>query len=265
MSFEGFVVPKYKIASVNFRKGRVLTLFLGQLLTVFGFFSSSSASRKNKPVSSPSGSPYSSLAWPWSFHPLQVVYSVDLIMQAVPKGERLDQMFLRALMTKMLGPDVVTLTLAKEPDRDFIMSYVFGTLGSNMGGTRALTHLVRDHLVDRPEPPPSWGPSRAPASRYVDSSSQYIVSTGPAQFDHSPYGCHHELATAPSLPNVLQAFTPISMGTFDHGDHGEKANKRTPQTVEEASLAVAAARRLGCQSQQGSGKTVCSFDEGGKS
>ena len=82
------------------------------------------------------------------------VYSVDLIMQKkpVPKGERLDQMFLRSLMNKMLGPDIVTLTLAKEPDRDFIMSYVFGTLGSNMGGYHALTHLVKDHLVDRPEP-----------------------------------------------------------------------------------------------------------------
>ena len=31
------------------------------------------------------------------------------------------------------------------------------------------------------------------------------------------------LATADSLTNALQAFTPTSMGTFDHGDHGEKA------------------------------------------
>ena len=38
------------------------------------------------------------------------------------------------------------------PNKDFIMSYVFGTLGSNMGGYHALTHLVKDHLVDRPEP-----------------------------------------------------------------------------------------------------------------
>merc|ERR1712182_111871 len=114
------------------------------------------------------------------------VYSVDLIMQKkpVPKGERLDQMFLRGLMAKLLGPDVVTLTLAKEPDRDFIMSYVFGTLGSNMGGYHALTHLVKDPLVDRPEPRTIMGA---------------IASTG------------------------LQAFTPTSMGTFDHGDHGEKA------------------------------------------
>merc|ERR1711959_18344 len=114
------------------------------------------------------------------------VYSVDLIMQKkpVPKNERLDQMLLRSLTNQMLGPDIVTLTLAKEPDRDFIMSYVFGTLGSNMGGYHALTHLVKDHLVDRPEPRTIMGA---------------IESTG------------------------LQAFTPTSMGTFDHGDHGEKA------------------------------------------
>ena len=82
------------------------------------------------------------------------VYSVDLIMQKkpVPKNERLDQMLLRALMNKLMGRDIVTLTLVKEPDRDFIMSYVFGTLGSNMGGYHALTHLVKDHLVERPEP-----------------------------------------------------------------------------------------------------------------
>merc|ERR1712118_431871 len=109
MSFEKFVVPKYKIASVNFRTAVVI------------------------------------------FTLCKSVYSVDLIMQKkpVPKGERLDQMLLRSLTQKMLGPDIVTLTLAKEPDRDFIMSYVFGTLGSNMGGYHALTHLVKDHLVDR--------------------------------------------------------------------------------------------------------------------
>jgi len=32
------------------------------------------------------------------------------------------------------------------------MSYVFGTLSSNMGGYHALTHLVKDQLVERPEP-----------------------------------------------------------------------------------------------------------------
>ena len=42
--------------------------------------------------------------------------------------------------------------LAKEPDRDFVLSYVFGTLSSNMGGYHALTHLIKDQLVERPEP-----------------------------------------------------------------------------------------------------------------
>jgi len=159
MSFEKFVVPKYKIASVNFRKGGAYsTLFLGHLLTVFGFFFlfiglAQKQAYKAGLIAVGIALLVIGLAVV-IFTLCKSVYSVDLIMQKkpVPKGERLDQMLLRSLMAKVLGPDVVTLTLAKEPDRDFIMSYVFGTLGSNMGGYHALTHLVKDHLVDRPEP-----------------------------------------------------------------------------------------------------------------
>lgn len=156
MSFEKFVVPKYKIASVNFRKGGAYsTLFLGQILTVLAFvFLFIGATGDDSALVALGIALLVIGLGVVIFTLFKSVYSVDLIMQKkpVPKNERLDQMFLRALMTKMMGPDVVTLTLAKEPDRDFIMSYVFGTLGSNMGGYHALTHLVKDHLVDRPEP-----------------------------------------------------------------------------------------------------------------
>jgi len=186
-SFEKFVVPKYKIASVNFRKGGAYsTLFLGQILDVLGFVFEFLGATQDSTALIAVGIILLVLGTAVVIFTLcKSVYSVDLIMQKkpVPKGERLDQMFLRSLTQKMLGPDIVTLTLAKEPDRDFIMSYVFGTLGSNMGGYHALTHLVKDHLVDRPEPRTIMGA---------------IESTG------------------------LQAFTPTSMGTFDHGDHGEK-------------------------------------------
>ena len=159
-SFEKFVVPKYKLASVNFRKGGAYsTLFLGRLLTVLAFVLLFIGATGDNSL-------LNSLLFALGIAALIIglgvimytlcksVYSVDLIMQKkpVPKNERLDQMFLRALMNKLMGPDIVTLTLAKEPDRDFIMSYVFGTLGSNMGGYHALTHLVKDHLVERPEP-----------------------------------------------------------------------------------------------------------------
>ena len=156
MSFEKFVVPKYKIASVNFRKGGAYsTLFLGQILDVLGFVFEFLGAAQDNTTLIAVGIILLVLGTAVVIFTLcKSVYSVDLIMQKkpVPKGERLDQMFLRSLMAKVLGPDVVTLTLAKEPDRDFIMSYVFGTLGSNMGGYHALTHLVKDHLVDRPEP-----------------------------------------------------------------------------------------------------------------
>ena len=155
-SFEKFVVPKYKIASVNFRKGGAYsTLFLGHILDVLGFFFLFLGLAQDQTALIAVGIICAIIGLAVVIFTLcKSVYSVDLIMQKkpVPKGERLDQMFLRSLMNKMLGPDIVTLTLAKEPDRDFIMSYVFGTLGSNMGGYHALTHLVKDHLVDRPEP-----------------------------------------------------------------------------------------------------------------
>ena len=154
--FEKFVVPKYKIASVNFRKGGAYsTLFLGQILDILAFVLLFFGATNDSSVIVALGIADLVVGMGVTIFTLcKSVYSVDLIMQKkpVPKGERLDQMFLRALMAKVLGPDVVTLTLAKEPDRDFIMSYVFGTLGSNMGGYHALTHLVKDHLVDRPEP-----------------------------------------------------------------------------------------------------------------
>ena len=156
MSFEKFVVPKYKIASVNFRKGGAYsTLFLGQILDVLAILLLFFGAAQDSSVLVALGIACLVIGTAVVIFTLcKSVYSVDLIMQKkpVPKGERLDQMLLRSLMAKVLGPDVVTLTLAKEPDRDFIMSYVFGTLGSNMGGYHALTHLVKDHLVDRPEP-----------------------------------------------------------------------------------------------------------------
>ena len=154
--FEKFVVPKYKIASVNFRKGGAYsTLFLGQILDILAFVLLFFGATNDSSVIVALGIADLVVGMGVTIFTLcKSVYSVDLIMQKkpVPKNERLDQMLLRSLTNQMLGPDIVTLTLAKEPDRDFIMSYVFGTLGSNMGGYHALTHLVKDHLVDRPEP-----------------------------------------------------------------------------------------------------------------
>ena len=42
--------------------------------------------------------------------------------------------------------------LREDPDRNFIMSYVYGSLGKNMSGYHALTHLIKDGLVEPPEP-----------------------------------------------------------------------------------------------------------------
>merc|ERR1711959_91518 len=112
-SFEKFVVPKYKIASVNFRKGGAYsTLFLGQILSVFGFFFLFiGIINENGLIALGIALDIIGLAVV-IFTLCKSVYSVDLIMQKkpVPKGERLDQMLLRSLTNKMLGPDIVTLT-----------------------------------------------------------------------------------------------------------------------------------------------------------
>ena len=156
LSYEKFVVPKYKLASVNFRKGGAFSTFrLGKFLTFVGVVLLIIGIASNSSALIGIGSSALIIGLGVVIFTLCLsVYSVDMIMQKkpVPKNERLDQVFLRSLMTKLMGPDIVTLTLAKEPDRNFIMSYVFGTLGSNMGGYHALTHLVKDHLVERPEP-----------------------------------------------------------------------------------------------------------------
>ena len=44
----------------------------------------------------------------------------------MPKNEDPFSLVLRMIKTRVVGPEIITLTLAKEPDRDFIMSYVFG-------------------------------------------------------------------------------------------------------------------------------------------
>ncbi len=48
--------------------------------------------------------------------------------------------------------NVISLTFATRPNEEFVMNYVYGVLGKNMGGYHALTHLVKDNLVAQPAP-----------------------------------------------------------------------------------------------------------------
>ena len=156
-AYEKFVIPKYKIASANFRKGgSTATLGLAQFLGVIGVLLLF----------------IGILTGPLDFLVILgivlivlsilvviatlfiSVYAVDLIMQKKPpvKDEGMASFVTRALRNRILGPDVVTIMLRSEPDKDFVLSYVFGVLGSNMGGYHALTHLVKDNLIEPPEP-----------------------------------------------------------------------------------------------------------------
>jgi len=205
LSFEKFVVPKYKLASVNFRKGgSTATMILGHALVTLGGILGVIAWSVGDSLDScgmltldscgmltrhaycgmltPSWSPclHCGLLTPLAIAAVVAgvvvviatlfysVYSVDLIMQKkpAPKGyvafaaRAISSLFTGSSTTVTLTPGVppqfhlATHGLAKEPDRDFVMSYVYGKLGPNMGGHHTLTHLIKDNL-----------PSRAPAYR----------------------------------------------------------------------------------------------------
>lgn len=81
------------------------------------------------------------------------IYQVDLVMSKPGKAK--DEGAGAAAWRKfsqLMGPEVMTLTLRSEPNKEFIMSYVYGVLSKHMGGYHALTHLIKDQLVDPPRP-----------------------------------------------------------------------------------------------------------------
>ena len=82
------------------------------------------------------------------------MFTVDLILLQKPlvaTGNPFKD-FQAKLAKSMAGPMFHSLTVKSEPNKDFIMSYVYGTLGKNMGGYHALTHLIKDNLVDKVRP-----------------------------------------------------------------------------------------------------------------
>ena len=125
LSFEKFVIPKYKLASVNFRKGgSYATLIIGQgllyvaiVLLVLGLRAGDTSS---------DGGVLLPLAIACAVVGLIVivvtlfksVYSVDLIMQKkpVPKNEDPVSLIFRALKTRIMGPEMVTLTPAPQAE-----------------------------------------------------------------------------------------------------------------------------------------------------
>ena len=56
------------------------------------------------------------------------------------------------LLRAACGVRADTITLAKEPDHEFIMDYVYGMLSKHMAGYHTLAHLVNEGLIHRPEP-----------------------------------------------------------------------------------------------------------------
>jgi len=189
-AYEKFVVPKYKLASCNFRKGgskATLIIAKGFALVAVPLLGLGLALRSSDEALSTMVVVIGIAMMVASIIVSIItefisVYAVDLVMmkKPPPKEEGSLAFFARAVQNRIMGPELVTLMLRSEPDRNFIMSYVFGVLSSNMGGYHALTHLVKDNLIEPPEPRTVMGA---------------IASTG------------------------LQGYMPVAMGV--DADHGE--------------------------------------------
>ena len=78
-------------------------------------------------------------------------YEVFLVFIQPPQPPGFQNPFTK-MMKRFMGPETYSLILHDEPHKEFIMSYVYGTLGENMGGYHALTHLIKDNLVDKVKP-----------------------------------------------------------------------------------------------------------------
>ena len=126
LSFEKFVIPKYKLASVNFRKGgSYATLIIGQVLLGVAIALGIIAAQSGDTLTD--GGILAPLAIAAAVAGLVVtvltlfksVYSVDLVMQKkpVPKNEDPVSLILRALKTRIVGPEMVTLTSTQQAER----------------------------------------------------------------------------------------------------------------------------------------------------
>ena len=132
-------------------------------------------------------------------------FQVDLVMGTIrgPKNETFLQAFKRSLHTLIIGPEAYTVLLGKEPDKEFIMEYVYGSLSKNMGGYHALTHLIKDNLIEPPEP-------RTIMGAIASTGLQAYVPVASTMVDVD----HGEMQVSAAVPAAVPA-PPASPPKFD--------------------------------------------------
>lgn len=173
MTYEKLVIPKYKVAQVEFSKGGLLkkllafswfALWIGVVLVAIGATTGQASSaistisgQANSAGSAGTGLIVGGVVVAVVALLLSIMacchstYEVLLVFIQPPLPPGLMNPF-KKMMKRMMGPESYSLILHDEPHKEFIMSYVYGTLGENMGGYHALTHLIKDNLVDKVKP-----------------------------------------------------------------------------------------------------------------
>ena len=210
------VIPKYKIASCAFRKGGATSsVFWLALSHVVGIALLITAGQQPQEGELGYNPDVTALLLGIGLTKLFVgligilvtlffsTYNVDLTF-AKPKASKSESnvAFLkRALLANLVGARVFTLVLREDPDRQFIMSYVYGSLGKNMGGYHALTHLIKDNLVEPPEPRTIMGAIASTGmSSYIPIATMVDVDHGEVHLNTSAGASGLPMAQATALP-----------------------------------------------------------------
>ena len=165
MTYEKLIIPKYRVANVEFNKGGVMKKLLAacSFIMVIGFILLFVGVGMDRGIGSNLGIEaggtglivggifvlvvciiLSIMAMCHSTYEVLLYF----IKPPVPPGTNPLTKFLKNLV----GPETYSIILMNEPHKEFIMSYVYGTLADNIGGYHCLTHLIKDNLVERVKP-----------------------------------------------------------------------------------------------------------------
>ena len=195
MTYEKIVIPKYKVASVNFNKGGVLktllliswiVFWIGLVLTASGV-AAGQASNAIAGSDQTGGASVGLIVGGIAICILMILlalmalchstYEVMFSFIQPPQPAGMQNAFTKAF-NRLAGPETYSIILHDEPNTEFIMSYVYGTLGENMGGYHVLTHLIKDNLVEKVKPFTIGG-----AIAGTGKPSYVPVPSGAAQID----------------------------------------------------------------------------------
>jgi hypothetical protein len=172
MTYEKLIIPKYRVANVEFNKGGIMKkllavcsimmmvglicLFVGMSMDTIG----SAVSGISGQTADTDGAKTGLIVGGIVLAIIGIVLAIaacchstyEVVLAFIKPPQPPGTNPLRKFLANMMGPEVYSIILMDEPNKEFIMSYVYGTLGDNMGGYHCLTHLIKDNLVERVKP-----------------------------------------------------------------------------------------------------------------